>query len=176
MTVRKHNIETLKRLIAAHNFHTRDFLLTAGRVRPPKRERLRRRIAQLMFRCGLSAHDLHHHEAAAAYTQDRVHRDGEWQTEQHDVTEGFEAIFDLANAEVGWIKFPKGAAPEMALKPVEEDIGERPSGDHKEGLRLIVKIPGDDAGPRELISTAYAVWHGIDELHDQYLATEESTK
>jgi hypothetical protein len=110
------------------------------------------------------------------YTQDRVHRDGEWQTEQHDVTEGFEAIFDLANAEVGWIKFPKGAAPEMALKPVGEDIGERPSVDHKEGLRLIVKIPGDDAGPRELISTAYAVWHGIDELHDQYLATEESTK
>jgi hypothetical protein len=66
MTVRKHNIETLKRVIAAHNFHTRDFLLTAGRVCPPKRERLRRRIAQLMFRCGLSAHDLHHDEAAAA--------------------------------------------------------------------------------------------------------------
>jgi hypothetical protein len=55
-------------------------------------------------------------------------------------------------------------------------VRKHPSGDHKEGLRLIVKIPGDDAGPRELISTAYAVWHGIDELHDQYLATEESTK
>jgi hypothetical protein len=109
------------------------------------------------------------------YTQDRVHRNGEWQTEQHDITEGFEAIFDLVNAEVGWINFPKGAPPEMTLRPVGEDIGARPSPDHKEGLRLIVKIPGDDAGPREFISTAYAVWRGID-LHDQYLAAAESTK
>jgi hypothetical protein len=110
------------------------------------------------------------------YTQDRVHRNGEWQTEQHDVTEGFKAIFDLANAEVGWIKFPKGAAPEMTLRSVGEDIGERPSKDHKEGLRLVVKIPGDDAGPREFINTSYAVWRGVDELHDQYLAAEESTE
>jgi hypothetical protein len=54
--------------------------------------------------------------AGTLYTQDRVYRDREWQTEQHDATED-EVIFDLANVQVGWMKFPKGAAPEMVLKP-----------------------------------------------------------
>jgi hypothetical protein len=107
--------------------------------------------------------------AGVIYTQDKVFRNGSWEVEQHDVTDGFQAIFDLANAQVGWMKFPKGAAPEMILKPVGEDIGERPSADHKEGLRLIVKILDDDAGPREVLSTALAFWNGIDELHEQYL-------
>jgi hypothetical protein len=108
--------------------------------------------------------------AGVFFTQDRVFRDGCWQTEQHDVTDGFQAIFDLANAQIGWMEFPKGAAPNMVLKPVGEDIGERPSADHKEGVRLIVKIPDDDAGPREMLSTAIAVWRAIDALHDAYLA------
>jgi hypothetical protein len=106
--------------------------------------------------------------AGTLYTQDRVYRDGQWQSEQHDATED-EVIFDLANVQVGWMKFPKGATPEMVLKPVGEDIGERPSADHKEGLRLLVKIPNDPAGPRELFSTSVALWHGIDQLHDAYL-------
>jgi hypothetical protein len=107
--------------------------------------------------------------AGTLYKQDRVYRDGAWQSEQHDATED-EAIFDLANVQVGWMKFPKGAAPEMVLKPVGEDIGERPSKDHKEGLRLLVKIPDDPAGPRELLSTSIALWHGIDGLHTEFLA------
>jgi hypothetical protein len=44
----------------------------------------------------------------------------------------------------------------------------------KEGLRVIVKIPDDDAGPRELISNALALWQGIDELHNAYLAELEA--
>jgi hypothetical protein len=112
--------------------------------------------------------------AGVIYTQDRVFHDGEWQSEQHDVTESMEAVFDLANIQTGWMKFPKGAAPEMVLKPMGEDIGERPSKDHKEGLRLIVKIPDDDVGPREMLSTSLALWHGIDELHDAYLAELEA--
>lgn len=35
---------------------------------------------------------------------------------------------------------------------------------------MIVKIPDDPAGPRELLSTSLALWHGIDELHNEYLA------
>jgi hypothetical protein len=81
-----------------------------------------------------------------------------------------QAIFDLANIQVGWMNFPKGAAPEMALKPVGEDIGSRPSEDHREGLRLIVKIIDDPAGPREMLSTSLALWRGINELHNEYLA------
>jgi hypothetical protein len=108
--------------------------------------------------------------SGSLYTQDRVMRDGAWQTEQNDVTETMEAIFDLPNAQIGWIKFPKGAAPEMVLKKAGEDIGERPSPDHKEGVRIIVKILDDDAGPRELASTAGVLWNSIDQLHEEYLA------
>jgi hypothetical protein len=42
------------------------------------------------------------------YLQDRVNRDGMWETEQTDVTTGLRGIFDLETVEVGWIKFPKG--------------------------------------------------------------------
>jgi hypothetical protein len=112
--------------------------------------------------------------AGVIYTQDRVFNGDTWQTEQHDVTDGLEAIFDLANIQTGWLRFPKGAAPEMVLKPIGEDIGPRPGEDYKEGLRVIVKIPDDDAGPRELISNALALWQGIDELHNAYLAELEA--
>jgi hypothetical protein len=51
------------------------------------------------------------------YVQDRVFNGSEWQTEQHDVTDGFRGIFDLPNAEAGWIAFPKGSPPEAVLFP-----------------------------------------------------------
>jgi hypothetical protein len=104
-------------------------------------------------------------------TTDRVQRGSEWQTEKHDVTDGFHAIFDLANVQTGWIHFPKGGAPQTALQPAGEDYGDAPTKDHKEGIRLLVKIPGDKAGVREILNTSVAFWNGIDELHDTYLAS-----
>ncbi len=47
------------------------------------------------------------------YLQDRVNSDGKWQTEQRDVTENFQAAFDLENLQRGWLWFPKGAAPQV---------------------------------------------------------------
>ena len=35
---------------------------------------------------------------------------------------------------------------------------------------MIVKVEGDDAGAREILSTAAAFWNGVDALHDAYLA------
>jgi hypothetical protein len=107
--------------------------------------------------------------AGTLFTQDRVHRDGSWQTEQHDVTDGFRAVIDLANAQIGWILFPKGAAPEMVLFPAGVEIGEAPSSDHKEGVRLLAKLDGEDV-VRELLSTALALWNGMNALHDAYIA------
>ena len=103
------------------------------------------------------------------YVQDRVQRGSEWETEQHDVTDGFSAILDLANLEVGWIRFPKGAAPETKLVPAGQDIGDPPSENHKEGLRVLVKLT-DEEIVRELLSSAVGLWIGIDELHDHYIA------
>ena len=83
----------------------------------------------------------------------------------------FRAIFDLDNAQVGWIYFPKGSAPDTALVPAGHDPGDAPSDKHKEGVRVIVKMADTLGGDvRELMSTAIGLWNGIDALHDAYLA------
>ena len=56
----------------------------------------------------------------------------------------FRAIFDLNNAQVGWIYFPKGSAPDTALVPAGHDPGDAPSDKHKEGVRVIVKMAASD--------------------------------
>jgi hypothetical protein len=104
----------------------------------------------------------------------RVRVNGEWVTEKNDVTEDFAAVFDLPNVETGWIRFPEKAAPETKLSPAAEDkdLGPPPTKDHKQGVRVIVKILSfdDDAGPREILSTSAAFWNAIDALHDEYQA------
>jgi len=102
------------------------------------------------------------------YTQDRVFENGSWQTVQCDCTDNFEAIFDLENVQVGQINFPKGAPPETKLVRAGEPIPDAPGDGWKEGLRVIALL-SDEQVPRELLSTAIAVWVAIDALHDVYL-------
>jgi hypothetical protein len=106
------------------------------------------------------------------YSQDRVFDGSEWVSEQHDVTDGFRGIIDLQNAEAGWMRFPKGSPPEVVLFPVgpDTDFGDAPSKEHKLGVRLLVKLDDDEAGLRELLSTAIGAWVGVDKLHDAFLA------
>ena len=102
------------------------------------------------------------------YTQDREQqKNGEWQSVQNDVTDGFVAAFNLAGIEHGYMRFPKGAAPEMVMVPMGEDIGEMPEGENwQEGLRLQVKMPGEDFW-RTMMSSAIGLWRSLDRLHDQ---------
>jgi hypothetical protein len=110
-------------------------------------------------------------KVGAFYLQTRVLGSNGWQTEQRDVTDVLRergAIFDLENGQRGWIRFVKGQAPDMVLVPfgADSDPGEAPSPDHKEGVRLIVKLAGDE--PREFLSTALAVWGAIDSVHTAF--------
>lgn len=94
---------------------------------------------------------------------------GNWTTKQVDITDSFEAIFDLENAEVGWMAFSAGR-PDFHMVRPGADIGEPPSDNHKEGFRLRLKLAngaGDDV--REFASTSKVVWQSLDELHDEYL-------
>jgi len=104
------------------------------------------------------------------YTQDRVFEGGAWQTVQADCTDGFTAIFDLANLTQGWLAFPKGGQPLAVLFPAGAEIGDPPGDDYKQGFRVLVKMPDDKAGVREFMSSSIAAWVGVDELHDQFLA------
>jgi hypothetical protein len=101
---------------------------------------------------------------------DRVFENGEWQTVGTNIEpEDFRAIFDLQNAEIGWIDFPRGGPPDMKLVPVGQDLGEAPSKKHKQGVRIIALMSGE-TGPREFLSTASGVWNGLSDLHDLYLS------
>ena len=104
------------------------------------------------------------------YTQDREQqKNGEWQSVQNDVTDGFYAVFNVAGVEHGYMRFPKGGAPETLLYPMGEDIGEAPEGENwQEGLRLRVKMPGENFW-RTLMSSAIGLWRSLDRLHDQYV-------
>jgi hypothetical protein len=114
-------------------------------------------------------------KAGRFFVFNRVQVDGQWTTQKQDVTEDFAAIFDLPNVQTGWIRFPEGAAPETKLGPAAEDkdLGPPPSKDFKQGLRIIIRIDGDDAGAREVLNTSAAFWNAIDALHDEYLAGVE---
>jgi hypothetical protein len=110
-------------------------------------------------------------KAGTFYLQDRVYAGGCWETEQRDVTPEFRAAIDVANLQLGWIKFPKASAPQTQLKPFGQDYGDPPDADYREGLRVLVKMDQSLGGDvRELLSTAAALWNAMDKLHDAYLA------
>lgn len=92
-----------------------------------------------------------------------------------DITNGFKAVFDFENVEVGYIRFAAGSAPDFKVsryydrKPIVD-----PKGDYKPGVRFVVKLGKDCGGDvRELASTAGAFLEAAKRLHVEY---EEGVK
>jgi hypothetical protein len=104
---------------------------------------------------------------------DRVQdEDGGWNPEKHEIpVDDFEVIADLPNLKIGWVHFGgSGEAPDFRMFDVDQDIGEKPGDDFKEGFRLRVKLTnGAGSDVRELTSTAIGLWQSIDELHSAYV-------
>ena len=100
------------------------------------------------------------------YLEQRVQTSNGWEKQQTDITDRFRAVFDLANAKRGWLKFPRGAPPETVLVPAGEDPGEAPSEDHKEGFRVLVQV---DGVVHEFMSTSVGAWNAVNALHDVYI-------
>jgi hypothetical protein len=88
-----------------------------------------------------------------------------------DITRNFKAVFDFENVETGWIAFVAGSAPDFQMTPMDVPNVEKPSGNHKEGFRMTVKLHSEcGGGSRELASTAGVMKAGLNVLHDEYLA------
>jgi len=67
----------------------------------------------------------------------RVDRNANGEIEQTSIVD-LKAVFDLANLEVGWIRFDAGAPPSFKMVRAGQDIGNAPSDKHRQGLRLRV--------------------------------------
>lgn len=96
---------------------------------------------------------------------------GSWNTENVEVTNGFTAIMDLENIEVGWCLFAAGVAPQLSLVKLGHPLPQRPSDQHKQGFRMMMKLGKSSGGDvREIAATSKAVLGAVDDLHNAFEA------
>jgi hypothetical protein len=110
-------------------------------------------------------------------------RAGRWFTKgadgDIDITDGFTAVFDFEQIEVGWMMFASGVAPSYVVQDISLGVPARPQGDQwKQGFKMNVALPMAIAGggARELSSTAKALIGVIDRLHTEYSEAPEKSQ
>ena len=92
-----------------------------------------------------------------------------------DITNGFTAIFDLAQIDIGWAMFVAGQAPDVSFARVPAAMPTKPSEGHKRAVRFNMKLAKSVGGDvREITAQAAIVMQAIDQLHDAYSAAPES--
>ncbi len=92
-----------------------------------------------------------------------------------EITQGFAAIFDMPNIEVGWVRFAEGGAPDWSVVKIGQPLPARPSPEHKQGFKVDVKLAKSSGGDlREFGSSAGCVIGALDTLHDAYSSAAES--
>jgi hypothetical protein len=113
--------------------------------------------------------------AGRMFRVDREQTASGWETTNVEVTNGFQAVFDFDNLEVGWALFAAGVAPSWVMVKHGQPLPARPSDQHKQAFRLHMKLGAKSGGDvREFGSTAKAVLNGIDKVHDAYLAAKSA--
>lgn len=96
---------------------------------------------------------------------------GSWQTDNVEVTNGFQAVMDLEQVQVGWCLFAAGVQPSFSLVPLGQALPAKPSDQHKQGFKMMLKLGKSIGGDvRELSATSKAVLSAVDELHTAFEA------
>lgn len=95
-----------------------------------------------------------------------------------DVTDGFAAVFDFEQIEVGWMMFTAGAAPAYVTQGIAHGIPAKPQGENwKQGFRVNIALGSAlGGGVFELSSTAKALIGVIDRLHTEYGTAPEKAQ
>lgn len=110
-------------------------------------------------------------KAGRMFRVDRV--DG--QNTPNDITRNFKAVMDMENVEVGFINFNTGSAPDFVMVPLGDPMPQRPSDQHKQGVRIMLKLGKDCGGDvREISTCAKAAMRGLDEVHTAYQAGKQA--
>lgn len=106
-------------------------------------------------------------------------RAGRWFTKSAtgdiDITDGFTAVFDFDQIEIGWMIFASGVAPAYVTQDISLGLPAKPQGDWKQGFKMNIALPSSIAGggARELSSTAKAMIGVIDRLHTEFSEAPE---
>lgn len=116
--------------------------------------------------------------AGRFFRVDRMDTGTGFVSEAVDITGHFKAVVDFDNVEVGWMLFPVGSAPVMALVPIGEQLPARPGKDFKNGIRFLVKLSKECVGPdnksiREVAGTSRAFLSGVQAAYLEYKADRE---
>ena len=108
--------------------------------------------------------------AGRMFRVDRVQDDyGQWETNNVEITDGFNAIFDLEQIQVGWAHFANGVAPSFVMVPLGQPLPARPTEDHRQSFKLLIKLGKSIGGDvREFGSSAKAVINAMDALHTEF--------
>jgi len=110
--------------------------------------------------------------AGLLFRVDRVQgSDGSFSSEPVEITDVFKALADFENVEVGWIDFSTGSAPSFVLVPRGQMLPERPSANHKQGIRFLLKLArecGGDKPIREIAGTSKAFLSAAEKVVAQY--------
>jgi hypothetical protein len=115
--------------------------------------------------------------AGRIFRMDRVATGNGFESQAVDITANFKAIFDLENVETGWIDFPPGSAPDFKLVPIGNELPDKPSVKHKNGIRFMMKLSNECASGspaiREIAGTSKAFLSGIESAYLAYAAEKD---
>ena len=107
---------------------------------------------------------------------DRVQDVNGFTSEQVDITASFKAIADFDNAETGYIAFMANSAPSFVLVPIGQMRPAKPSENHKDGVRFLMKLTktcGGDKQIREIAGVAKSFLAGVEHVYMDYLRDRE---
>jgi hypothetical protein len=109
--------------------------------------------------------------AGRFFRVDRVDHGNGFESEKVDVTQGIKFIADFENVEVGYIRFIAGQAPDFHLVPIGNQLPAKPSEQHDNGIRFMLRLSKECSGDRpvrEIMGTSKA-WRGaIENIYTQY--------
>src|SRR3954452_11089038 len=107
------------------------------------------------------------------FRMDRIEKNGNFESEAVDITHSFKAVVDFENMQTGWIRFTPGSAPEFIMVRIGEALPDRPSANHKNGVRVEIKLSKDCGGDkpvREIAGTSRAFLSGLEPVYAEYEA------
>lgn len=111
--------------------------------------------------------------AGRIFRVDRINDGQGFVSDSVDITHNFKAMIDLENIETGWLNFSTGGAPDFKLVPMGTALPGRPSEQHKNGIRMMLKLSKDCGGDkpiREIAGVAKAFLNAVEKLYDEYEA------